>query len=347
MGYFWKKKEIVSYILSIFVFLIHISSFSNYSHTGNTISVINEHVKILFKYPLPMIAVPLFFILSGMLFFRNYNNTMYFDKLKARLKTLFIPFVIWNIIWMFFEIITSYSFISSYFIGREKFIITLANILDAIFHYGCNGPFWFIFELMFFVIITPLINIIIKNKYIGFITILALCILLRYNIGLPSPLFYSPEAIIYYLLGGIIGKHYFEKFSKKSSLKHRAIATLCFILCFVLRYICTLFEYKLDPTIHISFIIIYALSFWIGIDWFIDKLKLHNFYSYSFVVYATHINLSAIISKLLFLILPKTEYFAIPNFLLTFVITLIIINITCSALKRFVPKIYSMLTGSR
>ena len=38
---FWKKKELVSFILSILVFFIHIFSFVQYRDTGSIISAVN------------------------------------------------------------------------------------------------------------------------------------------------------------------------------------------------------------------------------------------------------------------------------------------------------------------
>ena len=61
---FWKKKEIVSFILSVLVFFVHISSFAQYSNTGNLISTINEKVSFFFKESITSFAVPMFYILS-------------------------------------------------------------------------------------------------------------------------------------------------------------------------------------------------------------------------------------------------------------------------------------------
>lgn len=347
MEYFWKKKTIVSYLLSVFVFLIHISSLSNYKNSGGFISVVNNFLEIFFKRTITSYAVVLFFIISGVLFFRNYDKTMYFDKIKSRIKTLAIPFLIWNVIWMFFEIVTSYTFLSSYFIGREKFEITVSNVLNAIFHYGCNGPFWFIFELFFFVIITPIIDKIIKNKYIGFSVALVILILSQFDIGLPSPLFYSKEAISYYILGGIIGKHFWEKFSMKSSGKIQWISVIGVIICTIYTYFRISLQFEILILIHKILNLSYAFFFWYSMDMFIDKMRMYEFYSHSFAVFAMHVNVSAIVSKLYYIILPKTPHFAIINFVLTIASTLLIINIFCLLLRRFFPKLNAILMGMR
>ena len=58
-------------------------------------------LRISISHVLTHIAVPMFFFISGFLFFnklQKWNRTVYFDKLKKRIKTLLIPFVIWNTI---------------------------------------------------------------------------------------------------------------------------------------------------------------------------------------------------------------------------------------------------------
>ena len=153
---FWKKKTIISYFLSIVVFLIHISSFAQYPNTGSTSSLINESLSFFFTVSITRFAVPMFFILSGIAFYRDYSNSKYLSKLKSRIFTLLIPYLVWNTLCMIFEIVCSYSFISEYYVGRVKFELTFSNILAGIFLCKCT-PFWFIFNLMVF-ILNDLVN---------------------------------------------------------------------------------------------------------------------------------------------------------------------------------------------
>ena len=163
--YFWKKKTIVSFILSVLVVLIHASSFSQYIRSVE-IPFFENFINIFFRKALPLFAVPLFFIILGATFFRDYNSSDYLKKIKNRIRTLAVPYLIWNILCMIFSIIISNTFISNYLIGRQKFVFTAENVLLSVFHYKCNGPFWFVFALMLYVLLTPLIQILIKNKII-------------------------------------------------------------------------------------------------------------------------------------------------------------------------------------
>ena len=103
---FWKKKEFISFLLSILVFLIH-SHFGQNAADGSFISVANQKVSYFFCDSITRFAVPMFFMLSGITFFKDYSNKKYFTKIKSRLFTLVIPYLLWNTIWMLWEIFTS------------------------------------------------------------------------------------------------------------------------------------------------------------------------------------------------------------------------------------------------
>lgn len=343
---FWKKKEIISFLLSIFVFFIHISSFAQYSNTCSAISAVNERASFFFKESFTRFAVPMFFILSGIAFFKGYDNSKYLNKIQSRIFTLVIPYLLWNTIWMIFDVVCSYTFISNFFVGRQQFSLTFANVLKGIFFYGNNIPFWFLFNLIIFSLAAPLIYFIVRNKYIGIASIILLTILATFGIGIASSVFYSSTSIIYYLIGAIIGKHYFDFASRKvnKGIRYSSIIILLSYITFK----------NIFPSSHCSLEILQVVVFslcsfalWNIVDIFIDKIKPREIYSNSFAIYAMHTNISAIITKLIFLCLPKSEWMAIPNFIITAIFTLTIINLICIFLQKFFPKVHAILLGNR
>ena len=160
---FWKKKEFVSFVLSILVFFIH-SHFAQDIVNDSFISVVNNKVSYFFSRSITQFAVPMFFMLSGISFFKDYNNKKYLTKIKSRFFTLVIPYLIWNTVWMLWEIFTSYSFLAKFSASSGGYPLTLISILKGIFFYGCNNPFWFVFDLIIFSFAAPLVFIIIKNN---------------------------------------------------------------------------------------------------------------------------------------------------------------------------------------
>ena len=345
-AYFWKKKDFLSYLLSIFVFLIHISSFEQHNYSATVLSGINDTVAYFFTEAITRFAVPMFFLLAGVAFFRNYTAASYVSKLKSRFFTLVIPYLIWNTLWMIFETICSYSFLSRYFTGREKFELTFINILKGIFLYECNGPFWSIFTLIALTVVAPFIDFLTSKKSLAFLSVGAL-IVLRVC-GIEIPVFAHTNAIVYYMIGAIIGKYYLDGFMGKASKKTQVLSALFLCVYVILK---TVFRPgPFGPLTHLVQIVIFTLSsfcLWNAADIFMDKIGDAPAFSRSFAVYAMHINVSAIITKLIALAANKQEIWAIPNFLITTIFTLIIIDLFCTVTSRYCPKLYAVLMGRR
>lgn len=64
----------------------------------------------LFSNVIGRFSVPMFFIISGFLFFRSgiFNKGTYMAKLRSRVKTLLIPYLLWNLIGFLYFVIKHY-----------------------------------------------------------------------------------------------------------------------------------------------------------------------------------------------------------------------------------------------
>ena len=93
------------------------------SGIGTSISKINIHwrnlafddlynlLRIIFSEIFPRVAVPSFFLISGYLFFfslNSYNFAVYKKKLSSRVYSLLIPFFLWNLLTILFNLFFSY-----------------------------------------------------------------------------------------------------------------------------------------------------------------------------------------------------------------------------------------------
>ena len=342
---FWKKKEFISFLLSILVLFIH-SNFAPDVAGDSLISFVNYKVSYFFSNSITRYAVPMFFIMSGITFFKGYDNKKYFSKIKSRLFTLVIPYLLWNTIWMFWEIFTSYSFLAK-LSTSEPYPLTLINILKGIFFYGCNIPFWFIFDLIIFSLAAPLVFLIIKNKYVGIISVVLLSVVSLFGIYLPGSVFYYPMAIVFYLVGAIIGFHFFD-FASKEASKPMRIASLVFLVAYIVAK--TIVPQKMHIDNYLMQTVTYTLaafSLWNITDAFIERIDSRAIFKRSFAVYAMHLPIAIVILKILDFCCGQNEWLKIPKFIIMVVSTLIIINLVCAFLEKFAPKIYATLMGNR
>ncbi len=134
------------------------------------------------------VCVPLFFIMSGYLFFRNTpeNPDMgwFRDKLQSRFFTLLIPYLIANIIaWgcYYFAIKVAPSMISGFFGDDWK------DPLFVFWKGPINMSLWFIRELIVVVILSPLVFLLVR--YLGWWGVLALGVLWGFK-ACPAPWFF-------------------------------------------------------------------------------------------------------------------------------------------------------------
>ena len=81
------KITILSFILSIFVLLIHVTNFRVYGLDSGPLYQVEYFFELVAHY-----AVPMFFAISGYLFFRNYQPHFMIEKLKKRIKTILFYF---------------------------------------------------------------------------------------------------------------------------------------------------------------------------------------------------------------------------------------------------------------
>ena len=343
---FWKKKEFISFLSSILVLFIH-SYFAKDNISNSLVSVINQKFSFFFSRSITQFAVPMFFMLSGISFFKGYNNKKYLRKIKSRIYTLVVPYLLWNTVWLLWEIFCSYSFVSKFSATGEQYPLTIISILKGIFFYGCNTPFWFLFDIIIFSFAAPLLFLIIRNKYVGITSIVSLSIVSLFGIHIPIDLFYYPMSIVFYLMGAIIGYHFFEYTTIKAS-KQMQITSIVLLSAYILCK--NIVPQELHISNYLIEVIVYsmaAFSLWNIVDIFIEQIKPRAIYRRSFSIYAMHLNVAIIILKILSLFIPQNEWLEIPKFIIMVVFTLTFINFTCAFLEKFFPRIYALFMGNR
>jgi len=141
-----------------------------------------EILKLLVSQTLVIVAVPVFFVISGYLFFANVKKLtkdIYWQKIRRRLKTLLIPYIIWNLL----------------------MTIKLKYFYFSFFWKPANLPLWFLRDLMIVTLLTPIIYIGVKK--LGWWIFVFLLPLYVTGIGAiqPEP---NPYAACYFTLGAFM-----------------------------------------------------------------------------------------------------------------------------------------------
>lgn len=130
-----------------------------------------EFVRNVVSHGMARISVPLFFLMSGYLFFLDFEPTLavLLAKLKSRSRTLLLPFLFWNAANLaLIAAAQSFPAGAKYLSGKTALVSHLSGalLLDTIF--GVHGEpisyqFWFIRDLMVLVLLTPLIYLLCRR----------------------------------------------------------------------------------------------------------------------------------------------------------------------------------------
>lgn len=156
--------------------------------------------RILISDILGAAAVPVFFFISGLLFFLSmaqWSRGMYLSKLRRRLRTLLVPFVVWNIIAVFFLLLARHNdgkamlpyLNSHYWVGL---------LWDGNRGYPANVPLWYVRDLMVMCLLSPVIYWLLSRlRVLPVVTLLAV-----YLAGVFPPIHgLSIEALAFFTTG--------------------------------------------------------------------------------------------------------------------------------------------------
>ena len=141
-----------------------------------------EVLKIVMSQTLVKVAMPTFFVMSGYLFFANvekFNKEIYQQKLWRRIKTLLIPYIIWNLL-----------------MAAKLKMFSL-----SIFWTPANMPLWFLRDLMIVSLLTPIIYIGVRK--LGYWLFVLLLPIYLTGIWAIQPGL-NPYAICFFTLGAFL-----------------------------------------------------------------------------------------------------------------------------------------------
>lgn len=199
-----QRIDLMKLVLMMGIILIHCGMTSNIELTDG-----NRHAFAFIEAmtsTVLQVSVKSFFILSGFLFFRNMDLSasfmpmkIYRQKLRSRFNSLFVPYVLWCTIAGILLVFKSrYLGFEGHGVigdsGNLDPLVFLKGYWDLTDGYPLAFAFWFIRNLMIFVILSPVVYVMARHTTA---VILLYCILIVSGLNL-----YGFE---YFLLGAWLG----------------------------------------------------------------------------------------------------------------------------------------------
>lgn len=193
------------FIFSIFVIWVHsynVDLFSGGAQDG--IWSLADRIENFVSVGLGQIAVPGFFLLSSYLFFRNFFWDKLLRKWKSRVFSVLIPYVVWNTIYYLGYMSASRLLAMQSVVGRDVILFTVQEIWRAVSQYAYAPIFWYLYQLIFLIIVSPVIYALVKNRAIGLFWIIGLVFAVHLHLDMRHP---NTDALLYYSVAAYFAVH--------------------------------------------------------------------------------------------------------------------------------------------
>lgn len=211
-----ERLAVIRFPLIVGVVFIHAYGGSvNLKNTQSGVEQVGFFSQILQEFVshgVARVAVPLFFLMSGYLFFLGFNGSLsaYKNKAKSRFNSLIIPFLFWNaFVMLLYFCAQSISATSHYFSGSIQNISSYSvyDFFNAFFGFTQSPiayQFWFIRDLVIVLCFTPLIHALLRVKYMGELVLALLALLWFIDLW---PLYVpSIAALFFFYFGALVGQ---------------------------------------------------------------------------------------------------------------------------------------------
>lgn len=339
-----KRITSLRFLLMVLVIFIH----NNGNEIANTVTT--EAVKLFFSEIIARVAVPLFFFLSGYLLFckpRQYKKV-----LQTKIRTLLIPYLIWNsLVIAMFWVGQNAPFLSRFFGDENNRIASysLYQWLDAFLGLNYQGypaayQLWFLRDLMILILLYPLGKKLVDLCPVFTLVLLFLVWGMQWRI-----VFFSSEAAMFFMLG-----YYAVKYQVQiSSFDTLRFKESLLIYGFIVILECILVLQEKDFLVLHKCGILVGCILWLQISgWLAAQERryqmLQTLSVYSFFVYASHEPLLTLLRKVWSRVLPLegTAMQLLQYFGLIFLVLFITVVIGV-CIRKLSPKIYGLITGGR
>ena len=286
-------------------------------------AILNRYVNVLCD-----MAVPTFFSISAYLFFLKFKIYDYVKKLRGRVKSLLIPYIIFSILGL---LLINGKLLSK---GEPMRVHDIWSILTSLLWADFNPPIWYLLTLFSFVVITPILYFLLRGKMAIYsmllLTAISYAVNICFDISYSNLAFWLPVLIPFSYLG-INHKNIFNgTLIENRRMRYFVLALTIFLpLLFVSsnEYSDAYYTYRiLSP-----FLVLLCSD--------IFDFKPSKWAKFTFFVYLSHS-----------LMLVLLEHFTVSNLgegLLKWCSVFLLCLLLSGGVKKIFPKIYGILNGGR
>lgn len=282
-------------------------------------------------------TVPCFFFISGYLFFRNYTPADFLKKLRTRLRSLLVPYLLWNAIFAAAWYL-AIKFIPNQYISDQYPFDSILDVIVGIV--SCQYTvLWYVGVIFVYALIAPLLWLMVRRKKLFPVWLVVTCVIcLVFRHPFCSPVLWLPI----YLAGAYAGVHHKDFLFGEQPL----FLTIPSLILFPIAFYWDCFR---PSNLSMNIVQWIGPTLCIGIYDIVNRLHTVpslSFFKYSFFLYAMHYMPLHILERMCLMLwlhpyAPYVAYFGAPLVVTVFVI--LVAHLT----DRRLPRLYSLLSGGR
>lgn len=329
------KFSIISFWGSLLVMWIHTYNLEAYGIESHSTGIAHL-VYCIEKYwtKVATTAVPMFFLVSGFLFFRTFSIEKILKKYKTRIRTILIPYLCWcTIYYFYFVILSSIPFIKNMLSETDIVNLSLQDWLGSLW-IESYYTLWFLKNLIIFIIISPCIYLLLNdwgNKVpIGITVILFMCFNIQF--GWVD----MPKGLEWYLIGSWIAINHNNWVLYRNKIwTFIAVGYIVFILVTGFRFW------------NIWLQIIFYIAIWSALDVFKEFGEIPGWMQMSFFTYVAHDIFLESFEKVFLLLLGKSPVWALVDYIFMPFVILFVLVIVANILQKISYPLWQLLVGYR
>lgn len=314
----------VSFLLSLGIVFFHGNNYQYYGTHG-----IHAWIEEPF-WIIGQTIVPLFFIISGVNFYRNCNSLKnVISKINRRIKTLLVPYLFWQFLtWLFFAVLSN-----------DTMRLSFSSFFDTVVC-GNNTNLWYMTRLMVVVAVTPVLWIFMKHLFCSILLLAGEII--AWMVFFKGDTYSVAYALFFFSLGMCLRRFGFQVSSIPIYLKVIGL----FIVCLIARAF-SLLKYG-EPVGAAAIPLFVVMSYLLySCLYEIPLQKCSSFETQSFLIYVMHGPVIISIKKILLILLGTLPLAGLLNYLISVSATLFLIYFFYKVLLLYSPQLLSLLTGGR
>lgn len=335
------RNKITWFTFGFSLFVVWIHSYNAELYLGKTPEMaVIYRIEHLIGDGIGQMAVPGFFMISAYLFYRNFSWDKLMEKWNSRIKSILVPFIVWNFLYYLGYVIGSRLPWMTEVMGKGVIPFRLTILVDAIIHYTYNYVFWYLYQLILLILLTPLLYPVLKHRVAGLCLQAAVWVLMLLGVTLPE---LNLDALAYYSFAAYLAIHA-KELVEGSWTRRRGLWGILLLAVSMLTY-----RYGLVKA-ETAFFALCRLLGVSGLWLVVSEVMLpeaKSWMNYNFFLYATHFAFVRFINKAGVRILPAAPVVPFLLYLTMPVLVLVISTGIGAVLRRYAPVLWGMLNGGR